>query len=173
MTTVRAPCCGSWLSDPAAVEFIGDESLYAKPARAIAAYRRLFEFHVATGAGQIRIAGDVPHPGNGRRFEGWDRYEAAVNIVWQEFPVWGRCLYGTTTVPAVVLDAVERTHSRIVSPSGQRRESSRYQDARAFEGLPRACREPGTAWRAAARSGAADPAAGRPLFKIASGAAWP
>ena len=40
----------SWLTDPAAVEFIGDKSLYATPARAIATYRRLFEFHVAMGA---------------------------------------------------------------------------------------------------------------------------
>lgn len=125
-----------WLTDPSAVEFVGDESLYAKPVRAIAAYRRLFEFHVAMGAGQIRIAGDVPHPGNGGRFEGWDRYEAAVNTVWQDFPVWGRCLYDTTTAPAAVLDVVERTHPRIVSPSGQRRESGRYQDALLFEGLP-------------------------------------
>jgi Histidine kinase-like ATPase domain len=77
----------------------------------------------------------VPHPGNGGRFEGWDRYEAAVNTVWQDFPVWGRCLYDTTTAPAAVLDVVERTHPRIVSPSGQRRESGRYQDALLFEGL--------------------------------------
>ena len=34
-------------------------------------------------------------PGDG--FEGWDRYESAVNTVWQDFPVWGRCLYDTTT----------------------------------------------------------------------------
>ena len=47
----------SWLTDPAAVTFIGDKSLYATPARAIATYRRLFEFHAAMGAGQIRIAG--------------------------------------------------------------------------------------------------------------------
>ena len=60
----------SWLSDPSAVEFVSDKGLYATPARAIATYRRLFEFHVAMGAGQIRIAGDVPHPGNGERFEG-------------------------------------------------------------------------------------------------------
>jgi anti-sigma regulatory factor (Ser/Thr protein kinase) len=126
----------SWLSDPSAVEFIGDESLYATPARAIATYRRLFEFHTAMGAGQIRIAGDVPHPGNGRRFEGWDRYEAAVNTVWQDFPVWGRCLYDTTTTPPTVVDVVERTHPRIVSPTGERRESDRYQDALAFEDLP-------------------------------------
>jgi anti-sigma regulatory factor (Ser/Thr protein kinase) len=126
----------SWLSDPSVVEFIGEESLYATPARAIAAYRRLFEFHTAMGAGQIRIAGDVPHPGSGRRFEGWDRYEAAVNTVWQDFPVWGRCLYDTTTTPPAMVDVVERTHPRIVSPTGERRESDRYQDALAFEGLP-------------------------------------
>ena len=126
----------SWLSDPSAVDFIGDKSLYATPARAIATYRQLFEFHVALGAGQIRIAGDVPHPGNGGRFEGWDRYESAVNTVWQDFPVWGRCLYDTTTAPAAVLDIVQRTHPRIVSPSGQRQASDRYQDALVFEGLP-------------------------------------
>jgi len=126
----------SWLTDPSAVDFIGDKGLYATPGRAIATYRRLFEFHVAMGAGQIRIAGDVPHPGNGGRFEGWDRYESAVNTVWQDFPVWGRCLYDTTTTPAPVLDIVERTHPRIVSPSGERRASDRYQDASAFEGLP-------------------------------------
>jgi len=64
MTTVRAACRGR-LTDPSAVTFIGDKSLYATPARAIATYRRLFEFHVAMGAGQVRIAGDVRHPGNG------------------------------------------------------------------------------------------------------------
>jgi anti-sigma regulatory factor (Ser/Thr protein kinase) len=88
------------------------------------------------GAGQIRIAGEVPHPGNGGRFEGWDRYESAVNLVWQDFPVWGRCLYDTATTPAPVVEVVERTHPRIVFPSGDRRESHCYQDALVFEGLP-------------------------------------
>jgi MEDS: MEthanogen/methylotroph, DcmR Sensory domain/Histidine kinase-like ATPase domain len=125
----------SWLTDPAAVEFIAGTGLYATPARAIGAYRRLFEFHRAMGAGQIRIAGEVPHPGNGGRFEGWDRYECAVNTVWQDFPVWGRCLYDTTTAPAVVLDAVERTHPRIVTPCGDRRPSGRYEGVSVFRGL--------------------------------------
>jgi anti-sigma regulatory factor (Ser/Thr protein kinase) len=126
----------SWLSDPAAVTFVGDKGLYATPARAIATYRGLFERHVGSGASQIRIAGDVPHPGNGGTFEGWDRYEAAVNAVWDEFPVWGLCLYDTSTAPAVVLDVVERTHPWIVSPSGQRRASDRYQGLSRFEALP-------------------------------------
>jgi anti-sigma regulatory factor (Ser/Thr protein kinase) len=131
----KANLLRSWLADPSAVEFIGDQSLYATPARAIATYRRLFEFHTAMGAGQIRIAGDVPHPGNGGRFEGWDRYEWAVNTVWQDFPVWGLCLYDATTAPPAVLDIVERTHPRLVSPSGRRRASQRYQDVPVFEGL--------------------------------------
>jgi len=132
----KAGLLRSWLADPSAVEFISDQSLYATPARAIATYRRMFEFHLFMGAGQIRIAGDVPHPGNGRRFEGWDRYECALNTVWQDLPVWGRCLYDTITAPPAVLDIVERTHPRIVSPSGQRRASERYQEAPVFEGLP-------------------------------------
>jgi anti-sigma regulatory factor (Ser/Thr protein kinase) len=41
-----------------------------------------------------------------------------------------------TTTPPAVVDIVERTHPRIVSPSGQRRENGRYQDALVFEGLP-------------------------------------
>ena len=126
----------SWLSDPSAAEFVGDQRLYAKPARAIATYRRLFETHVARGAGQIRIAGDVPHPAHEGWLGGWDRYESAVNTVWQDLPVWGRCLYDSTTTPPAVLDMVERAHPRIVTPAGEARTSGRYQDTAVFEGLP-------------------------------------
>src|SRR5213595_3784286 len=40
----KAGLLRSWLADPSAVEFIADRGLYATPARAIATYRRLFEF---------------------------------------------------------------------------------------------------------------------------------
>jgi anti-sigma regulatory factor (Ser/Thr protein kinase) len=126
----------SWLTAPSAVEFVADKTMYAAPAQAIATYRRLFESHVARGAGQIRVAGELPGLGNGGRIEGWDRYEAAVNTVWDDLPVWGRCLYNTTTSPATVLDMVRRTHPYIISPTGQRRVSGLYQDPLAFEGLP-------------------------------------
>ena len=126
----------SWLTDPSPVTFLADKSVYAAPTRAIAAYRRLFEFHAAMGAGQIRITGEVPHPGNGGSFEGWDRYEAAVNTVWDDFPVWGLCLYDTATAPTAVLDVAERTHPHIVAPSGARRLNGRFQDLSVFEALP-------------------------------------
>lgn len=125
----------SWLADPGAVTFIADASLYASPARAIEAYRRLFEQHVAAGARQVRIAGDVPHDGNGGRFDGWDRYESAVNVVWDQFPVRSLCLYDATTVSTTVRDVVERTHPRLVTPSGERRVNARYQDAFSYAAL--------------------------------------
>ena len=125
----------SWLTDPSAVTFLADKSLYATPSRAIATYRRLFEFHAAKGARQIRITGELPHLGNGGSFNGWDRYEAAVDTVLDNFPVWGLCLYDTASAPAAVLDFAERTHPRIVSPSGVHRANERFQDAAVFEGL--------------------------------------
>src|SRR3954452_3677959 len=124
------------LPRPEAVTLIVDTSLYASPAGAIEAYRQQFERHVSDGAGQIRIAGDVPHEGNGGRFAGWDRYESAVNVVWQDYPVWSRCLYDATTVPDDVRDVVERTHRRLVAPDGGATASPRYQDVTEFESLP-------------------------------------
>jgi anti-sigma regulatory factor (Ser/Thr protein kinase) len=130
----KADLLRSWLSDPDAVTFIGHNRLYSTPARSIAAYRRFFESRVAMGAGQIRLAGDVPYPGNGGQFEGWDRYESAINSVWQEFPVWGRCLYDAAA-PAAVHDVVTRTHPYIVSADGARRASESFEGVPAFTGL--------------------------------------
>jgi len=132
----KASLLRSWLDDPAAVAFIADSSLYATPARAIASYWQMFEDLTAAGATQIRIAGDVPHEGNGGRFAGWDRYESAANTVWDRFPVWSRCLYDATTAAPRVLDIAARTHPRIVLPSGQYQPSRRYQQAADFQPLP-------------------------------------
>jgi anti-sigma regulatory factor (Ser/Thr protein kinase) len=132
----KASLLRSWLHDPGAVTFIADASLYATPARAIASYWQMFEELTAAGATQIRIAGDVPHEGNGGRFAGWDRYESAANTVWDRFPVWSRCLYDATTAAPSVLDVVARTHPRIALPSGRYQPSRRYQQAADFQPLP-------------------------------------
>jgi len=124
------------LPQPATVAFLGDSSLYATPACAIEAYRHEFERHLAAGAEQIRIAGDVPHEGNGGRFAGWDRYESAVNAVWEAYPVWSRCLYDATTTHDDVRDVVVRTHRRLVTPDGAATASPYYQDVAEFVGLP-------------------------------------
>ncbi len=132
----KASLLRSWLHDPDAVTFIADDSLYATPARAIASRWQMFTRLTATGATQIRIAGDVPHEGNGGRFAGWDRYESVANTVWKYFPVWSRCLYDATTAAPRVLDIAARTHPRIVLPSGQYQPSRQYQDPADFQPLP-------------------------------------
>ena len=124
------------LARPDAVSFITDTRLYATPAGAIEAYRQQFERHVAAGAEQIRIAGDVPHEGNGGRFAGWDRYESAVNVVWQDYPVYSRCLYDATTVADRVRDVVQRTHRRLLTADGRATASPHYQEVADFERLP-------------------------------------
>jgi anti-sigma regulatory factor (Ser/Thr protein kinase) len=91
---------------------------------------------VTAGADQIRIAGDVPHEGNGGRFAGWDRYESAVNIVWQNYPVYSRCLYDATTVADPVRDVVERTHPRLLTADGGATANPRYQDVTDYVRLP-------------------------------------
>src|ERR1700751_1920243 len=132
----KASLLRAWLYDPGAVTFIADNNLYATPARAIASYWEMFEELTTAGATQIRIAGDVPHEGNGGRFAGWDRYESAANHVLDQFPVWSRGLYDAATAAPRVLDTAARTHPRIVLPSGQYQTSRRYQEAADFQPLP-------------------------------------
>jgi anti-sigma regulatory factor (Ser/Thr protein kinase) len=125
-----------WLENPSAVIIVANNSIYSRPALAIANYRALLERHVADGAEKIRIAGDVPHASDAGRFEGWDRYESAINVVWADLPVHALCLYDATTTSAPIRDVVERTHPTLLSPDGQRRPNARYQDPSVFRSLP-------------------------------------
>lgn len=123
-------------ADATAVHFIEDTDLYATPTRAIAAYQRQFEKLLGEGATRIRIAGEVPHPGNGGSFAGWDRYEAGINTLWRDLPVWSRCLYDATTVPPAVQEAVRRAHPQLVVPHGPAASSPDFQDLQHFRFLP-------------------------------------
>jgi anti-sigma regulatory factor (Ser/Thr protein kinase) len=122
-----------WLPDTAAVTYFGGRKLYASPARTIAAYRRMFTERAE--ATRIYIAGDVPHEGNGGTFAGWDRYEAAVNTAWDDFPVHGLCLYDAVTSSARVRDVVERTHPHTRRPSGARLPNPGYTEPAAYRVL--------------------------------------
>lgn len=93
--------------------YLGGETQYLRPAGAIRRYRDLFAGYVAEGARQIRVAGDVPHPGTGASWDWWARYEATVNHAYDDFPVWGICPYDTRTAPEHVLADVRRTHPHV------------------------------------------------------------
>lgn len=124
-----------WLHDPSAVTFVSGDELYGTPTRAISSYERLFQRHLDAGAPGVRLAGEVPHVGNGGRFEGWDRYEAALNVLWAPYPLRSLCLYDATTVSPAVRDVVERTHPVLGTPSGDRRDNDRYDGTPVLGGL--------------------------------------
>jgi anti-sigma regulatory factor (Ser/Thr protein kinase) len=101
-----------------AVMYMPGADQYSRPTEAIASYRNLFAEHTASGARHMRVVGDVPHPGVGAPWDWWARYEAAVNLAYAEFPVWGLCPYDTRTTPADVLADVVRTHPNIATAPG-------------------------------------------------------
>src|SRR3954454_266299 len=77
------------------IRYIENGAQYVGPAAAISAYRRLLADYVRQGAQQIRVTGDVPHPGLGVPWDWWARYESAVNVAFDDFPLWGLCPYDT------------------------------------------------------------------------------
>lgn len=100
------------------IRFIDGDLQYARPAVAIHRYRQMLADYVAAGAGQIRIAGDVPHPGVGVPWDSWARYEAAVNRAYDDFPLWGLCPYDVRSTPGEVLEQVRLTHPHIATTTG-------------------------------------------------------
>jgi anti-sigma regulatory factor (Ser/Thr protein kinase) len=95
------------------VLYLGGDSQYRSPAAAIRAYQELFSRHTAEGARRIRVAGEIPGAGDGEPWDGWARYEAAVNHAYREFPVWALCCYDVRATSPQVLDDVRRTHSHV------------------------------------------------------------
>lgn len=114
------------------VTFLTGEEVYARPAAAIRAYRRLLAEHVAAGAGQIRIVGELPRESLGATWDWWARYESAINRAYDEFPLWSMCAYDERTTPAAVLADVARTHPHTVRPHGRHEPNPQYSHPDAF-----------------------------------------
>ncbi|XVV15484.1 anti-sigma factor RsbA family regulatory protein [Actinoplanes sp. CA-131856] len=92
------------------IKYIDAGLQYARPASAIDRYRRMLREYGATGPAQVRLTGEVPHPGTGAPWDWWARYEAAINRAFENFPVWGLCPYDTRILPADVMADVRSTH---------------------------------------------------------------
>jgi anti-sigma regulatory factor (Ser/Thr protein kinase) len=116
-----------WLPDAPSISYVTDTSPYATPAKALVAWRRVIEDHLAAGAPRVRIAGNVPHPGYGRSYAGWDRYEAAVNRALGDLPVWASCLYDARIAPADVLETATRLHHHVFDRNGTHRANDSFE----------------------------------------------
>ncbi|MCE6997693.1 sensor histidine kinase [Saccharothrix sp. S26] len=115
------------VADPSGVVFLPGGDQYDRPTEAILGYRKLFAEYA--GAAQIRVVGDVPHPGVGAAWDWWARYEAAVNEVFDEYPLWGLCPYDLRTTPARVLADVVRTHPWTAGTDGSHLPNARYRSS--------------------------------------------
>ena len=115
------------LDDIDGITFTPAESRYVNPASTIRAYRQHFARLVDRGASQIRVIGDVPHPGAGVPWENWARYEGAVNHAFDDFPVWGVCPYDLRTTPEEVVEDVIRLHPRLFA-EGEHHENHHFTD---------------------------------------------
>ncbi|MGC5022521.1 anti-sigma factor RsbA family regulatory protein [Micromonospora sp. DT47] len=109
----------SALGPDSGVSFVGGGDVYARPTAAIRSYRRLLADHVAAGAGQIRIIGELPPSAFGPTWDWWARYESAINHAYDDYPLWSMCAYDTRTTPAAMLADVARTHPRTAMPDGR------------------------------------------------------
>ena len=103
------------LREQSGVLFVDGLAQHERPANTITAYRELFSDQVALGARQIRVVGSVPQPATRAPWEWWARYEAAINRLYEDFPVWGICPYDTRVTPERVLDEVAQTHPFLAS----------------------------------------------------------
>jgi anti-sigma regulatory factor (Ser/Thr protein kinase) len=116
------------------VTFLAGGATYARPAAVIRGYRRLLAGHVAAGAGQIRIVGELPAAAFGPAWDSWARYESVINRAYDEFPVWTMCAYDARTTPEPMLADVERTHPRTARPHDRHEDNPAYVDPRTFLG---------------------------------------
>lgn len=119
-----------WLSGSSLITYLEDGASYATPTKTLAHWRTVVEGYLAQGATRVRIAGDVPHPGNGRPFVGWDRYEAALDRGLGDLPVWFSCLYDTRTASPEVLAAATQRHRFFLERDGTQRANGSFVAAR-------------------------------------------
>ncbi|MFI5937691.1 anti-sigma factor RsbA family regulatory protein [Actinoplanes sp. NPDC051494] len=112
------------------VEFVDNHDLYNRPAATIHNYRKLLGAHVAAGARQIRILGQVPTTAD--NWDRWADYESVINVAYDDFPLWSNCAYDTRTTPGPMLAEVARTHPRFARPGDRHEVSPTFLEPRSY-----------------------------------------
>ena len=131
----RTELVRSAIADSRHLSFVSGH--YDRPANVLKAVDNLLARFLSEGARQIRILGEVPHPGMGMPWEWWARYEATVNHAFAEFPLWALCPYDLRITSAEVLDDVVKTHPYLATADGRHVANERYTDPAVFLTQPR------------------------------------
>jgi anti-sigma regulatory factor (Ser/Thr protein kinase) len=112
------------------------DSLYGqRSVAALTAVRRLVRAQAVHGGHRVRMV-TQPDPGREpRRWREWQRYEAVLEHVLVDIPLWQLCVYDDA-LPDAVLATAPRTHRHVVD-GGRRRPSPSFTEPVAYlAGLP-------------------------------------
>lgn len=120
------------LDDPTDLIVLGNGEHYARPLDVLQANHELFTRHAADGTQPVRIVGEIPNPGTGASWDGWARYESAINHLFATLPVATLCAYDRRTTPHEVLSDVERTHPYVRTAGDGDRPNPRYTEPAGF-----------------------------------------
>jgi anti-sigma regulatory factor (Ser/Thr protein kinase) len=136
----NAALVSSAMADPAGLAYLSGP-VYNRPPGAIASYQKLLAQHVAAGAGQIRIIGEfAPAAFDPAVWHWWARYESAINLAFDDYPLWSMCAYDTRSTPSYVMSDVLCTHPRMATAGGLHPEIPQYQPPASFLARPRPVR---------------------------------
>ena len=106
----------SALPDTSQLSFLRDSRL--RPASVIKCVQRVLAGQGSDGSPEVRILGEVPHPGVGMPWEWWARYEATVNHAFKKSSLSALCLYDLRITPDHVCNDVTQTHPYLMSADG-------------------------------------------------------
>lgn len=110
-----------------AVQFFDGEEWFRRPGATLFAWNSAFAAALAAGE-PIRAVGEPPAGRDPARRKQWMRFEASMNRLYPDEPIWGICPYDASS-PQEVLDGCRQTHPTIASSAG-RAPSAAYFDAR-------------------------------------------
>ena len=120
------------LGEPAGLHYMSAADAYVNPALTVKSYRDVLESDVRAGAEQIRFITEVPHPGVGKAWDWWGRYESAANAIFADLPVWAVCTYDRRSTPPAVLDEVVRSHPFLAKPGRVHEPNRAYEPPATF-----------------------------------------
>jgi anti-sigma regulatory factor (Ser/Thr protein kinase) len=104
-------------ADAERVSFTGCDDFYTRPIDALASYDATLRRLMAAGSTSVRVAAEIPFGPTRCGWEEWMSYEAIVNRALAGRPAHILCVYDTQITPDYVIDAVWRTHPKVVTSS--------------------------------------------------------
>lgn len=125
----------SAMTNTSQLSFMHDQRL--RPATVIKSVQQLLTGHHSEGVRQIRILGEVPHPGVGVPWQWWARYEATVTMPSMSPRCGPLCPYDMRITSNEVLDDVARTHPYLASADDRHVINDRYIRPEVFLTQPR------------------------------------